>query len=739
MKPFSPRRARLALALLLSWALPAAALAAVESLGAIEIHGTGVAAVPAGVQAVSLAPMPLGGGLTTGLSPSLSAALSAGEIRIRGVAVAPPVDLAAPAAVAPAPTLDLPPAAAAGQDVPGAASRAAPEADAGARPVEEVALGGDAAAGANALARGLTAAASEGPASSKFSETIGATFDGVGRLRAQTVEVAAAPVTAAELEGRGLVSVEAAEAQRLARLADQTARLRGVRATRGESALSAEDAAVLRGVDDLARAVAIGRTTPAQLADAARVVEGMDVATLDRFSALAAKFIDTDVAGKSSPFARVGNVEHVSQQLIDPLADDGPALASVFKENARESDAHFVAALKALQYATDTGKQQNPDDMGAALARFNTQIDVGPNWYINNFILPHEYASMQWVETLGRKAGMTPREILAFQRLISNHNFGPDLTDPKNAKMREHWWPKNFRANMLPMMRAMGIDVNAYFKADEHGVLQYNHTQGHPYSLLLSAYDRAIAVGKTERQIGNGNGLATWKKYGTQDFNGKKGRLKGLRQRNAAKLATLPALLEPDPPGLKDEAGKAGTIFEFDGPSVIRAMESTADWAEQHVESLWASLYASLPADGAARRKYPTWNSFRMFPPFYAQRKSIGGLNQLLRIVKDANPEGITNYADVLPRSGVAYYRAGSAGMAGTYRVVLERTGPGALDPRSTDYDYAARVELERGGPGKVEWVAPTGPAFEGPGALTARGPDPVALLVDLIRHDKGW
>ena len=164
-------------------------------------------------------------------------------------------------------------------------------------------------------------------------------------------------------------------------------------------------------------------------------------------------------------------------------------------------------------------------------------------------------------------------------------------------------------------------------------------------------------------------------------------------------------------------------------------MESTADWAEQHVESLWASLYASLPAGSPARGRYPTWSSFRTYPPFYAQRKSIESLNELLRIVKASNPERVAGRSDLPSRPGVAYYEAESQGLRGVYRVVLERTGPGAFDPRSTDFDYAARVEVRRGD----RWVAPEGLLFAEPGALAIRGPDPVALYVDLIRRDKGW
>lgn len=685
--------------------LPLSFLLAPAFAGQIDIHVD----LPVGEPtAVTLpAQMPLSG--QTISDTALTSVVL--DLRLRGVEVAPHADVQTQTTLT---ATQLPQSA-----VDGAQTASA----------SPLAFKGEATRSANVLTGGIASAAHEaGGGQAKIRETVGAAFDGTARLQRQTVEADASPVTAGELFGADQRYVVAPKDQtRLATLADQTARLRAVRAVRGESALSAEDAAVLRGIDDLARAVAITRTTPAQLAAAARVVEGMDIEKLRRFSKLADAFINTDVDGKSSPGARIGNVEHVQQQLIEPLAQDGAALAEAFKTDSKQSSEHFVEMLRALQYATDTGKQQNPDDMKAALARFNSQVDTGPNWYINNFILPHEYASIQWAEILGRRAGMNGREVLAFQRLIANHNFGPDLTDPKNAGMRDHWWPKNFREQTLPMMRAMGLDVDSYFSRDEKGVLQYNNTQGHPYALLLSAYDRAIAVGKVGAMLGNGNGLATWKKYGTQDFNGKKGRLKAIRQRNAAKGPG--ELLEPDPPGAKDEEGKAGPIFEFDGPSIIRAMESTADWAEQHVESLWASLYAALPADSPVRKQYPTARLFRRFPPYFAQRRSIGELNAVLRLVKADNPEGQTSRADVVPGSGVAYYEARSKELAGVYRVTLARVGPGAFDPRSVDYDYEARLEVST----REGWKTPEAPV---PAVKSA---DPVALLLDLIRKDKGW
>lgn len=512
---------------------------------------------------------------------------------------------------------------------------------------------------------------------------------------------------------------------RLARLAAQTAELRARRAAAGEGAISAEDASVLRGIDDLAAAAAMGRSTPAQLAQAAKVVEGMDVAKLKLFSKIAARFIDTDVPGRSTPFARQGNVEHVNQQLIEPLDGDGAELAAAFKTVPAQSAEHFVEMLKALQYATDTGKQENPRDMGAALARFNAQAETGPNWYVNNFILPHEYASMKWAAKFGRQAGFTDVEIAAFQRLIANHNFGPDLTDPRNAAMREHWWPKNFREQMIPMLRAMGVDVGALFDKDETGALQYNHAQGHRYALLLAAYDRAIAV------KANGYGLATWRKYGVQDFNGKKGRLKGIREANAQRPPGEAPV--PDPEGLKDEDGKPGALFEFDGPSVVRAMESAAGWAEQHVESLWASLYEALPAGSPARAKYADARAFRMFPPFYAQRKAIGSLLTVLRLTKASNPEGLTNRADVVPQAGVAYYEAQSPELAGLWRVSLKRVGPGAYDARSTEYSYQADIERYEDG----RWQRHDRALARA--GLADHGPDPVALYIDLIRKDRGW
>jgi hypothetical protein len=589
-------------------------------------------------------------------------------------------------------------------------------------------IAGAAVSGANALGRGLGDAARAGaPAGA----SLDVAFDGAG------ARVNEAPLSAASLlaDAPGArVALAPKEAERLGKLSQEVAALRAQRASQGEASLSQQDAAVLRGIDELARAVALGDSTQRQIDESVRVVESMDVETLRRFSAAAKTFLNTDVQGKSSPFARVGNVEHVEQQLIEPLVEDGPELARAFKTNPRQSADHFVETLRALQYATDLGKQQNPDDMGAALARFNSQADTGPNWYINNFILPHEYASMILVESLGKQAGMSRREVAAFQRLIANHNFGPDLTDKKNAAMREHWWPKSFRSNTLPMLKAMGIDVARHFKADETGTLQYGHALRHPLTMLLSVYDRAIAVSQSKHRTGNGSGLATWKKYGIQDFNGKKGRLTGLRQRNAAKKPG--ELLEPEPLGAKDEDGKAGPIFEFDGPSVIKAMESAADWAEQHVESLWGSLRQALPEGSAAARDW------RNFGPFLNQRKAIGFLNGLLRVVKASNPEGPTNRADVLPGDGVAYYEARSNELAGVYRVSLERKGPGAFDPRSTDFTYSARVDRWQDGGWKP---IPEGGAFAGnqalaaavPGKIATAGVDPVVLFIDLVRADQ--
>jgi hypothetical protein len=616
---------------------------------------------------------------------------------------------------------------------PGAAAARAPAAPVAARPPApgEPAAGprlegqGQAAASANAASLGAADASQPQADGDQAAALAGRAFDQSGAIQARAEGPRA--VSAAELlHGRrlGLMLGKLGDTERLTRLAKDVAAKRALRAARGEGALSKEDAAVLRGIDELAAAVAMGHSTPAQLAEAARVVETMDIGKLRKFSALAARFIDTEVPGKSTPFARVGNVEHVNQQLIDPLAEDGPHLAKAFKTNPSETDEHFVEMIRALQYATDTGKQHNPDAMAAALARFNPQLETGPNWYVNNFILPHEYASMRWLDILGAEADFTAAEAEAFKRLIANHNFGPDLTDPRNAAMRDHWWPKNFREQTLPMLAAMGIDVEKYFSRDEHGVLQYNNAQGHRYQLLLAAYDRAIAV------KANGYGLATWKKYGTQDFNGKKSRLKAIRESNAKKGPGEP--LTPDPEGAKDEAGVPGPIFEFDGPSVIRAMEFAAETAEQHIESLWAALFKELPPE-VAKRDFPLGAGWRSYPPFYAQRKAIGRLNGLLRVTKDSNPEGMTNRADVLPQAGVAYYQAESPQLAGIYRVVLQRVGKGAFDPVSTDYEYQARIDKYENGAWRrhERALAQAG--------LADHGNDPVALYIDLIRRDKGW
>ncbi|MBI2362288.1 MAG: hypothetical protein HYV15_02750 [Elusimicrobia bacterium] len=690
------------------------------------------------LRVISVAPgAPGTGAAGTAPVPLQNAALTAGAASLGGAASLAPLPTAAAVSVAdPAressaraatSSLSLIDRERARTSLAGRAA-AAPE-EAQARQGGQVAVEGAGAQAANDLSRSLAAL---GPSAGNLSlrQTVGAAFDGSGKAIAQDVAAVDAPLGAAEVFGRSAraLQVPSAEAERLAALGDRAAQWRAVRAAQGEAALSPEQASVLRGIDDLARAAAIGRTDPAVLRVAADVVGRMSAKKLDAFIELGLKFVGTEVPGRSTPFAMAGNVEHIAQQLLDPLREDGAELAAAFK-TGRQTPGHFVKALKALQIATDTGKQENPADLKAALALFNP---AGPVSYINNYILPHEYASMVWAETLGRQAGFTAREVLAFQRLIANHNFGPDLTRPENAQMREHWWAKNFREQMLPMLQAMGIDVEAYFNKDEAGRLQYNHTRGHPLALLLSAYDRAIAV------PANGNGIATWKKYGTQDFNQKKGRLKGIREGNAA--ARSGQLLKPDPEGAKDEDGVPGPLFEFDGPSVISAMEATADWAEQHVESLWSSIYAALPEDSPVRARYPDAASFRQFPPYYRHRKSIGSLLQVLRLARAANPVGPTNRADIVPKDGAAYYEVPQGELAGVYRVTLERVGPGAFDPRSTDYSYAARLEV-RGAPGDPGggWKTPTGPRFgSGAGKIAVSGSDPVALYTDLIRAERG-
>ncbi|MBI5200025.1 MAG: hypothetical protein HY925_00435, partial [Elusimicrobia bacterium] len=376
------------------------------------------AAVP--VAPISLPKMELGGQPVPLRFGPPAAVLTAklGEVRIRGVAVA---GIAGAAAAKP---------------LAGAARGEKPQEAGG------IDLQGADAQNDNALTKVIPSTAGPNAAGGgelQLRETIGAAFDGVDRVRRQEVDVFSEPITETELFGsRPGLALDQKEATRLTRHADDTARLRGKRATEGEASLAADDAAVLRGIDDLARAVALGRTTPKELKAAAAIVERMDLAKLKKFSELSDSFLKTDVASKSTPFARIGNVEHVEQQLIQPLAEDGAELAAAFKSNRKQSVEHFVEMLRALQYSTDLGKQQVPDDMKAALLRFNPQAETGPNWYINNFILTHEYASMQITQDLGKQAGFTAKETWAFQKLIANHNFGPDLTDKKNAAMREH-------------------------------------------------------------------------------------------------------------------------------------------------------------------------------------------------------------------------------------------------------------------------------------------------------------
>ncbi len=286
MRSILPIRQKTFLLLGLVLAFFGSSARAAGSVVRIKIHGSETIS-PRAIEPIALPAMSLAGPAT--VYPSL--APIAPEFRIRGVASAPEQPRAEIAEISP------------------------------------IALAGGAALSANALGQGISDVA--GGSALKQREAIAGAFDD-GPLMPQDVDVSAEPITAGELFGSGqsgFVSLPAQEAERLAALADQTARLRAIRATRGESELSPAQAAVLAGIDDLARAVAIGHTTPTQLAEDVGVAERMKIKTLRRFSKLAREFIRTDVKDKSTPGARVGNVEHVEQQLIEPLTEDGAALA----------------------------------------------------------------------------------------------------------------------------------------------------------------------------------------------------------------------------------------------------------------------------------------------------------------------------------------------------------------------------------------------------------------------------
>ncbi|HVE13096.1 MAG TPA: hypothetical protein VNI01_06860 [Elusimicrobiota bacterium] len=498
-----------------------------------------------------------------------------------------------------------------------------------------------------------------------------------GSERAALLPAGAALQPADSVFRAGIARPGEARAEQLEGIARDVARLRAAE----PAALSAEEQAVLRGIADLERVVAIGRTTPEQLARAAAVVDAMSDAQVAALTESARAFLRPE----AGPGPVAANWEHVNLQHITPLERDAAELAKLFNRNPALSAEQFAARIRLLMMVHDLGKVEMPKDMSAALNK--AFPDKDGLWFVNTAILPHEYGSMRFIEQLGRALPegleLSAEQTLALQRLIANHNFGPDLSRAGNAGLREHWWPGFFRRSLIPALAALGIPVEAGFNRDEAGNLQYNHAEDSAYSAILSAYDRALANKDT------GYGVSAWYKFSNQDHQG------WVKAAEAARAA-----------------GKAIPVPVFGGPALVARMEQSARWTAEEIESLWRTLSG-----------FSTGSVSKEFRPYADQADGADKLNAVIRWVKTSNPKGETSRADIVEAPGTAYYTTlndSPLGPGGTLlRVVLDYSGQAP----------SAKVEQMLAG----GWGAPT----FGADVTATQGANPVDLFFGLIKKDR--
>ncbi len=362
-----------------------------------------------------------------------------------------------------------------------------------------------------------------------------------------------------------------------------------------------------RGFSDLKRTVRITSTTSKQLDEAQRALEAIPDSAIDTLTALGEKKLHDR---PTSPAAQ-NNLEHVENQHLKPFSHDAQALSQAFGISP--------SRLRLLMVLHDLGKVEIPREMAAALQ------EMFPNDFVSREILSHEYASMIWIERLGRQADLSPREILALQKLIANHNFGPDLGRPGSEELANDWWPTNFRSTMIPALRRLGIDVDHVFTKGPDGQLQYNSSEGNVYSALLSAYDRAIA------NEYNNDGIATWQKFSQQDYTGWLGKLKQ----------------DPSAP------------TPFSGQSLVARMKISAERAKNAVQAMWNSL--------AENHAGPDFD-LETFAPYRNQIDGISRLQQAIDKVANANSVDVKGQANYTANNGDQYRvvdrTAGSSGKA---------------------------------------------------------------------------
>lgn len=344
------------------------------------------------------------------------------------------------------------------------------------------------------------------------------------------------------------------------------------------------------GQESLLKMIRLSSTTPEVLKEAHAILEAIPETLVQRMIALGIQHLREHL---ELPKIQ-NNLAHVEDQLLRPVIEDGDDLEAWFGVNPLR--------LRLLVVLHDLGKVDIPEPMLGALQR------LFPHDFVGREILTHEFASMHWIEQLGQQLTLDPTEIVALQRLIANHNFGPNLCAPKYKALRAHWWPSNFRQKIMPKLKELGVDLDTLYKKSEDGQHQYNHCEDEVYATLLSAYDRALANRYNEY------GLETWQKFAQQDYTA--------WQAAAEKDPSLPSC--------------------FHAKGITEKMEQAANWAEIEVRTMWAILNERHILN-ARRREF----ALDKFPPYQRQIEGMTRLKQAIQKVKavnEATEEGSLKY-----------------------------------------------------------------------------------------------
>lgn len=364
------------------------------------------------------------------------------------------------------------------------------------------------------------------------------------------------------------------------------------------------------GVKELRQFIRITRTSPEKAKEAERVLESLTPEKVDQLLELSqGKLRDQIQLPKVA-----NNLEHVENQHLKPLEKDAQKLAEAFRIDPKK--------LMLLMAVHDLGKVEIPADMANAL-----QV-LFPNDFVAREILTHEYASMYWIEKLGKEAGFRPKEIYALQTLIANHNFGPDLSRAGNAELTSHWWPTMFREKLIPVLASLGINIDQVYPKSTDGKNQYGHAEDGKYSGLLSAYDRAIA------NEFNQFGIATWQKFSEQDYNA---------WTNAVKA-------------------KPELETTFSGQSLVNRMKTSAEWANSEVESLWQTLAQRYAVGGDF--------SLQSYEPYLNQKLGIENLKKTIARIEKDNPTKIAGSVNYKANDGTLYRVDDKKGPATKARVM---------------------------------------------------------------------